>query len=105
MKATYIDFKTRSIADVSTGVLSQEWAWIHRINVPASHRGKGIGSKLLREICADADSENTELRLVVSPSGDLNFTDLYEWYSRYGFIDVKVRGEMARLPVARFAML
>jgi ribosomal protein S18 acetylase RimI-like enzyme len=105
VKICYIDEPTRSIADVSVGVLDPAWAWIHRINVPAPHRGKGIASKLLREICDDADSENLEVRLVVLPSGDLNFTDLYEWYGRYGFTDVKVRGEMSRLPVARYTEL
>lgn len=59
---------------------------INRINVPGVARGKGHGSALLREICADADSEGVVLTLGVASSGPLDNTDLARWYARYGFV-------------------
>jgi len=58
---------------------------ITRINVPAKHRNKGIGSALLKEITAAADASNTTLYLEIAPSGDLDYEQLEEWYKRHGF--------------------
>jgi predicted N-acetyltransferase YhbS len=61
---------------------------ISRINTPMEFRGRGIGSRLLRRACADADAEGIELELVVSPSDGLDRDELYAWYSRHGFVSV-----------------
>ena len=59
---------------------------ISRINVPKVFRKLGFGSLLLDEICADADREQVVLYLHILPSDGLNYSQLYEWYSKRGFI-------------------
>lgn len=58
---------------------------ITRINVPDEHRGNRLGSKLLKEICEDADKEQITLWLEIMPSGPLDYDALESWYKRYGF--------------------
>lgn len=58
---------------------------ITRINVPAPHRGRGHGSRLLGEIGEAADKENIALSLEILPSGPLDYDALREWYHRFGF--------------------
>lgn len=60
---------------------------ITRVNVPEAHRGKGLGSQLLKEVCDDASRENITLFLEISPSGPLDYGQLHDWYVRYGFRD------------------
>lgn len=97
MKNIYIDRESRSIADL---ILNEEekTALITRINVPEIHRGKGSGSKLLKEICEDADREEFILKLYVSPSGGLSGKELVKWYQRHGFQHRAFFGEMERPP-------
>lgn len=96
MNSAYYDMGTRSIADlvpISTGEIL-----VTRINVPAEHRGKGIGSKLLRSIVADADIMGVTLILEPSPYGGLNYEQLTAWYKRYGFVE-RDDGMYTRQPV------
>lgn len=83
MQSCYLDKETRAIADLvdyySLGML------ITRINVPAQARGKGAGSKLLKQIIADADRTHTTLFLEVVPTGGMTAEQLAAWYGRYGF--------------------
>ena len=62
-----------------------EYTEINRINVPPLHRGKGYGSKLLKEVCQKADEFGIELRLSINPYGELTYEQLLAWYERYGF--------------------
>ena len=85
METCYVDYETRTIADLlPPHELTPGWC-ISRINVPAEHRGEGHGSKMLKRIIADADRENIALWLDVVPSGPLDFWQLTNWYKRYGF--------------------
>lgn len=100
MRTTYVDWDTRSIADlVKPGELTSGWT-ITRINVPKQHRGKGRGSQLLKQILRDADSEGVELWLEVSPSDGLSYDELFAWYVRHGF-DETHYGYLVRLPDAK----
>ncbi len=61
-------------------------AWyITRINVPRSHRGKGIASKLLNRFLAMADEQNITVWLEIQPSDGLTYDELEAWYLRHGF--------------------
>jgi len=69
---------------------------ITRINVPVAHRKQGIANRLLRECLVEADRTRTTLWLEILSSGEMSYTDLYDWYSRHGFRDVG--GIMRRRP-------
>jgi GNAT superfamily N-acetyltransferase len=60
---------------------------VNRVNVPAAHRGKGVGTELMAELMLWADLEGWPLRLQVSPYSDspLQFDALVGWYTRLGF--------------------
>lgn len=89
MKTVYMHQETRSIADlthVNQWLDDSRNLWeVNRISVLPTHRGRGLGSKMLREIVADADLEGVELVLDILPSGALNGDELADWYRRYGF--------------------
>lgn len=74
------------------------WYYISRINVPHLHRGKGLGSKLLKMITDDADKEGIILFLSPVPTGGLDYDDLCEWYKRNGFDWDEERPIMVRRP-------
>jgi ribosomal protein S18 acetylase RimI-like enzyme len=90
MRTCYFDAEHNAIADlVCPGELTAFWT-ITRINVPQKYRGqkqrgRGVGTKLLRRILADADAEGVELALEVSPSDGLDYVQLTAWYRRHGF--------------------
>lgn len=67
--------------------------WIY---VLPEYRGRGIGSKMLRQVVEDADRERAVLYLDVSGSGPLDNDDLRAWYGRYGFEERD--GAMVRRP-------
>jgi ribosomal protein S18 acetylase RimI-like enzyme len=97
MKTCYVEMAYRAIADlVAPGELMPGWT-ITRINVPKQHRGIGIGSKLLTQICADADWEGVDLYLEPQPSDGLTRSQLIRWYGRYDF-RMTQHGYMKRLP-------
>ena len=80
-------------------------AHITQVIVPISRRGEGVGSKLLREVCEDADREGILLTLSAIASIAVNQgkvkglaqADLMAWYRRYGFIDDALC-DMRRVP-------
>lgn len=71
---------------------------INRINVPDKARGKGYGTKLLKEILEAADAEKIMLLLGPSPSGGLDMAALTAWYERYGFRWTRSGMMMERMP-------
>lgn len=90
MKNFYADTATRSVVDLTeygetgkrpTGLI------ITRINVPKEHRRQGIGTKLMKEICQEADDTGTILWLEVASynDGGPNNDQLYDWYEKFGF--------------------
>lgn len=68
------------------------------VETRSSQRGNGAGSRLLAQICADADREDVTLILMVSSDctpGSLTNEQLTEWYRRHGFIQMADIGEFA----------
>jgi GNAT superfamily N-acetyltransferase len=100
MKTCYLDKEHRAIADLVAPMEITPFWTITRINVPDIHRGKGLGSKLLKAILQDADQEQVTLALEVFSSGDLDYSDLVNWYGRYGFT-VPRFGYLVRKPLRR----
>lgn len=86
MKNIYFDPKTRAIADLTgIGEMVPKTRTITRINVPADYRGRGLGTRLLKKILADADAFGVALSLEIMPSGPLDYDALEAWYRRHGF--------------------
>lgn len=68
---------------------------ITSIDVRPDHRGQGAGSRLLRDIIADADREGVNLYLSVDAdsSGGLSNQQLRDWYMRHGFKPLNLKSE------------
>lgn len=89
MRETFIDRETRSIANLSL-LPNGEWE-LSRISVPAPHRGKGIGRRLMAEVLAEVDAAGVDLYLDINPYGDMDYKALAAWYARLGFRKQGVR--------------
>jgi len=89
MRGTYavkiLDGAYPTVAVLDTCPDDQGRVHITRINVPAIHRGKGFGRKLLQELIKEADEEGHALTLLVAPYDGLDRKQLEAWYQRNGF--------------------
>lgn len=85
MLSCYYDGETNSIADLFYIKDADVWC-ITRINVPKQFRGKGTGTRLLKQILDAADKEGAVLVLTVSSSDGLSNDQLDAWYQRHGFV-------------------
>lgn len=61
---------------------------ITNIQVPSKFRNKGIGTKLLEEICQDADKDKVVLWLEIQYRGGLSSSQLAIWYKKFRFRDL-----------------
>ncbi len=82
MRPIYFIREANAIADV--GLINDQYQ-IFRINVPRKYRGKGFGSRLLKQIIKDADSQGVRLMVGIVASDGLNYDQLEAWYKRHGF--------------------
>lgn len=55
------------------------------INVPVEDQRKGYGTKLLAQVCEEADEQSKILFLSALSSGGLSTTQLSMWYMKFGF--------------------
>ncbi len=83
MKTTYFNATSRAIADLVE--VAPGYYLITRINVPRESRRKGLGSKLLREILKDADTEGATLEIHPVSSDGPTRRQLISWYERHNF--------------------
>lgn len=87
----YMDSRGLSLAEASYIPLEtpiktkKDTLYFNRINVTPAMRGQGIGSILLKELLKNVKTLESALRCDVNPYGDLNYTQLFEWYKRHGF--------------------
>jgi len=87
-------------------VESEDAIVIYKIIVSKSERGKGLGSKVMQDICDYADAVGKRVEL--SPSKDFgasSVTRLKKFYKQFGFVENKGRNKdyeishsMYRLP-------
>jgi GNAT superfamily N-acetyltransferase len=55
-----------------------------------SKRGQGDASRLLKEVCDEADKERMVLVIMPEPfDKGLNELELIQWYARHGFIAIQ----------------
>ena len=69
---------------------------IHDLHTPGGMRGKGLGTKLLKSVCKEADLDGTTL--ILMPDSD----KLEKWYNTHDF--KRVQDEpvlMIRVPKGR----
>lgn len=73
---------------------------ITQVAVRPEHRGKGAASRLLDEVCRNADHERVRLLLSVDPDGTgLSASALRSFYERHGFVAMNEEGAvMVREP-------
>lgn len=65
----------------------QSLIWeVSHVYVPSLERGKGWGTKLMRQACDRADSANVGLLLHVSED---NQDRLVSWYEGFGFVTIQ----------------
>ena len=61
---------------------------VNRIVILEEYRGQGLGTKLMNQLCAEADKHQVVLRLFPRPYGANNRTTrrrLVRFYKRFGF--------------------
>ena len=73
--------------------------------VEKDEQNKGYGARLLRKVCAEADTAGITLVLWAKPYGEdapLDQAKLVEWYNRFGFAVLQAGDTvmMARMPGA-----
>lgn len=61
--------------------------YLSRVNVPVAYRRLGYGTKLLKEVLADADKDNLILCVQPVSSGGLSQHQLENWYKKHGFVE------------------
>jgi len=71
-------------------------AYLEEVYVFPVHRRRGIASRLLRRVTADADREDVALYLDIVPGDGMDADQLRDWYGRHGF--VSRTGHMWRAP-------
>src|SRR3954468_19068229 len=69
------------------------------IKVPPLAQKRGVGSRLLRRVCAVADQREVALILQVSAdfNGWMTNAQLYLWYQRHGFEMYGAYGSVTRM--------
>lgn len=58
---------------------------VDNVKVPRSRRGEGIATRLMQEVCADADRGGHVLTLTVHEGDGLDEAGLVRWYESLGF--------------------
>jgi predicted GNAT family acetyltransferase len=91
MRNCYIDYDHRGIVDLTNiGEMVPGTMTMTRINIPREHRGKGLGTALLKRVLDDADRDQVMITLEIMPSGPLNYDELRDWYARHGFSELSM---------------
>ena len=71
---------------------------VTRVSVPREHRGKGIGTKLLKEVTKDADKECSTLLIEPKPyDSGMTKESLINYYKIFGFEYISEEDYMIRI--------
>lgn len=76
---------------------------VSHVFTPDQHRKQGYASLLMQKVCSEADENGKVLMLMPKPyqGGEMDKTQLADWYQRYGFEAIQARPLiMARRPGA-----
>ena len=83
LRAKYPEAKISITESPTRGII------LNRIELPKGERGKGVGSRFMADLTAEADARGATISL--SPSGDFGGSvhRLKDFYSRFGFVQNK----------------
>ena len=84
----YAAFRLQSsIAEIS---LLENNTWMfNRLLVPSKFRGQGYGTLLLKSVVKFCHENNLSLLCPINPYGDLNYEQLFNFYTRHGFVPLE----------------
>ena len=68
----------RARVALSTYELSELW-------VDVNERRKGLGRRMMKLVCDEADRERVVLKLIAATCGGMTNEQLKAWYKRFGF--------------------
>jgi len=74
----------------------QRGYWVDTVKVAHAYRRKGVGTRLMQNVCRWADEQNVQLRLIAFPMGQesMQHARLIEWYrERFAFVRTAMVGE------------
>lgn len=87
MKNLYVDLATG--ATVTLGIRSGKprTKWLNKVWCPPEFRNRGVATRLMQKVLAEADAEGITLTLVVCSDldGGPEDQDLIRWYIKLGF--------------------
>jgi GNAT superfamily N-acetyltransferase len=72
--------------------------YIAKLAVPKSEQGKGLGTRIMKDVCRFADSQGKVLTLKPSVCYGSNLRRLRRFYKRFGFTTKRCDTEMIRKP-------
>ncbi|MEV5883094.1 GNAT family N-acetyltransferase [Streptomyces sp. NPDC052020] len=103
MKTIYVRHDGKASASLLTDPSGDKTAILTEVAVWPEFRGRGWGSEILKEVCADADTDDVTLMLSFDPGPNgLSAEAMLSWYERYGFIRALNDPDvMIRLPQGR----
>lgn len=88
MKETFFHVPSRAIINLIPLAHSGDRLdfWVARVSTPPASRGRGIATRLMRELCDECDKHGADLYLGISPSGGLDLMQLHKWYEKFDFV-------------------
>jgi GNAT superfamily N-acetyltransferase len=69
----------RARVDLTTHELAELW-------VCPDHRHRGLGRRMMKLVCDEADREGVQLKLMAAGSEAMSTEQLETWYARFGFV-------------------
>jgi tRNA(Met) C34 N-acetyltransferase TmcA len=107
MKQSYHKFiDDRNLAVLDLHIFAKGIWRVSRINVPKPFQHNGIGTRMMKEMCKDADNENVIIILEPSPYDRTpnSYNDLVSFYKKFDFVFSEriedYEGTMIRYPQA-----
>lgn len=85
----YLAVKHGISVDLTGGRDPNGYVTLHKIEVPEEQRGRGLGTKAMRELLAEADRNGWKLNLTPSNSFGGSVTRLKKFYRNLGFVPNK----------------
>jgi len=83
-KQDIIDFAKENKVKLSVTWWDDE-IWLNKIIIPASHRGEGLGGKILDMLEEYCDERDIPMKLVASSCYGTNIEKLTKFYKHHGF--------------------